>query len=57
MTGAAQISNMIPPIQRVCPNPVPPPSTTTTTDDPSEPYEFPGPPLLKIIVEWHSIAE
>jgi hypothetical protein len=37
--GKAEIVNMLPPIQRVCPNPVPPPATVTYLDDPAS-FDF-----------------
>ncbi len=35
INGTAEIVDMLPPIQYVCPNPVPPPATITYMDDPA----------------------
>jgi hypothetical protein len=79
INGTAEIANMLPPIQRVCPNPVPPPATITYTDDPASfsfdlflgllgngglaandgvaEFKVDEPPLLKVVIQWHSIPE
>jgi hypothetical protein len=79
LLGFATMTNMIPVIQYVCPNPVPPPATLTYLSDPVD-YSFDlllglnffggvrpsdgiqkyillEPPLLEIVIKWHSVAE